>query len=1077
MLRVYLLILIFITAAFAEKNKWDVSRHQLEFDSLTFTTNEGTWMNLDVSPDGKEIVFDLLGDIYIMPISGGEATLLSGGLPFEIQPRFSPDGQKISFTSDRGGADNIWMMDRDGKNRKAITKETFRLLNNAVWSADGNYIIARKHFTSTRSLGAGEMWMYHISGGSGIKLTTRKNDQQDVNEPFLSPDGRYLYYCEDIYPGGFFKYNKNVHKYIYAVKQLDMQTGKTKTVISTNGGAMRPVVSPSGDKIAFVRRIRNRSVLSLYDVNSGTISILYNGLSHDQQEAWAIFGLYPNFNFTPNGKQIIFWAQGKIHSIDIKTKQVRNIPFTVRAKHTVAKALKQPNKVHTTQFSSKMLRHATQSPNGKTVVFNALGRLWKKNMPNGKITALTPKNIRAFEPSFSPDGKWIVFATWSDADLGTIAKMPLSGGKIITLTAKKGYYHTPKFNNNGKKIVYVRSRGDRVLGYAHSTEPGIYTCNSNGKNHKKVLESGSRPGFNKAGSRIYFLAWEGSNRALKSTSLEGTDTRTHFASKYATEIVPSPDENWLAFRELFHVYIMPMPKTGKNITFSANTTALPLKKVTRDAGRDLHWSWNSQTLNWLMGPEYFSREIKNSFLFAKGAPDSLPAIDTSGVEIQLQVKSDVPKGKTALVGARVITMNGNEVLDNATIIVEGNKIVAIGKELKIEKGVKSINLEGKTIIPGMIDVHAHLANHWSGSGIFPMQDWSYYANLAYGVTTVHDPSTNTEMSFGQAELVRAGEMVGPRVYSTGTILYGADGNFKAVVNSLDDARSHLRRLKAVGAFSVKSYNQPRREQRQQIVKAAKELGILVFPEGGSTFYHNLTMILDGHTGIEHNIPITPVYKDVHALWGSSKTAYTPTLVVSYGSVSGEYYWYQHSDVFNNKRLLTYTPRSVIDPRSIRREMVPEEDYGHINVAKTVKSLSDAGVKVNLGAHGQLQGLGAHWELWMLVQGGMNNHEALRCATMNGAEYLGMQDEIGSLEVGKLADLVILDANPLNDIYNSEKVHMVMANGRLYDAANMNETGLRTKKRAPFYWETGNGERLDWATDDPVHSCSCGAGRH
>ena len=144
-----------------EKDKWDVTKHKAKYKEVEFTVNEGTWMNLDVSPDGKEIVFDMLGDIYKMPISGGEATLLRGGLAFEVQPRFSPDGKQISFTSDAGGGDNIWIMNSDGSDAKQITKENFRLLNNAVWTPDGNYIIARKHFTSTRSLGAGEMWMYH----------------------------------------------------------------------------------------------------------------------------------------------------------------------------------------------------------------------------------------------------------------------------------------------------------------------------------------------------------------------------------------------------------------------------------------------------------------------------------------------------------------------------------------------------------------------------------------------------------------------------------------------------------------------------------------------------------------------------------------------------------------------------------------------------------------------------------------------------------------------------------------------------------------------------------------------------
>ena len=275
-----------------EEPSWNVASPGADFNYKThsFTTDEGTWMNLDVSPDGQTIVFDMIGDIYSVPITGGKATVLRSGIPFEVQPRFSPDGSKISFTSDAGGGDNIWVMDKDGKNVKQITKESFRLLNNAVWMPDGNYIVARKHFTSGRSLGAGEMWQYHITGGSGIQITKRKNDQQDVNEPFVSSDGKYLYYSEDIYSGGFFQYNKNPNAQIYVIKRYNFETGKTETVTGGPGGAARPTVSRDGKKLAFVKRVREKTVLFIHDLETGEEWPIYDQLNKDQQEAWAFLG-------------------------------------------------------------------------------------------------------------------------------------------------------------------------------------------------------------------------------------------------------------------------------------------------------------------------------------------------------------------------------------------------------------------------------------------------------------------------------------------------------------------------------------------------------------------------------------------------------------------------------------------------------------------------------------------------------------------------------------------------------------------------------------------------------------------
>ena len=644
----------------------------------------------------------------------------------------------------------------------------------------------------------------------------------------------------------------------------------------------------------------------------------------------------------------------------------------------------------------------------------------------------------------------------------------------MQLTERKGYYRTPSYSPDGTMIVYQRTGGDGIRGFAHGVAPGLYWIPAeDGGIGNLITEEGSNPVFNKTSDRIYYFL-NGAEKSFKSVNLQGTEERTHFTSKYATQVTLSPDENWVAFQELFNAYIAPFPKTGHSADLSSKSKALPIKKVTRDAGNYLHWSKDSQKLHWSIGPEYFTRNLTESFDFVAGAADSIPPPDTTGIHAGLVLETDVPDGKIAITNARIITMKGDEVIENGDIVIERNRIAAIGSSgnVSIPGDAATIDASGKTIIPGMIDVHAH-AWHF-GSYISAQQHWPYFANLAFGVTAMHDPSATTEVVFGQSELVKAGRMTGPRIFSTGTILYGADGDFKAVINSLEDARSHMRRMKAVGAFSVKSYNQPRRDQRQQVLQAARELEMNVVPEGGSTFYHNLSMILDGHTGIEHNIPIAPVYDDVLNLWSASGTGYTPTLVVSYGTQSGERYWYQHTNVWENKRLLTFVPRSIIDARSRRRDMAPEDEYGHIEHAKVCKLLTDRGVKVNTGGHGQRQGLAVHWEMWMFAQGGMTPLEVIRTATYNGAYYIGMEDEIGSLETGKLADLVILEKNPLDDIRNTEAISHVMVNGRIYDAKTMNQIGNHPEERMPFYWEHPNSsDAMIWKDGVGFGQVGCG----
>jgi imidazolonepropionase-like amidohydrolase/Tol biopolymer transport system component len=1035
------------------KKTWDVNNPPGKYTETEFTVNEGTWMSLDISPDGKDIVFDLLGDIYTMPITGGEAKLLRGGLALEVQPRFSPDGKKISFTSDASGGDNIWSMNRDGSNAVQITKENFRLLNNAVWMPNGNYIVARKHFTSTRSLGAGELWMYHISGGEGIQLNKRKNDQQDLGEPCVSPDGKFIYYSEDMYPGGYFQYNKDPNNQIYVIKRYNIEKGETEFITGGVGGAQRPQISKDGKTLAFVKRVREKSVLYLRNMETGEEWPVYDKLTKDQQEAWAIFGVYPNFSWLDENT-IIIWAQGKIRKVNIMNSEATEIPFTVKCKHKIHEALKFKQEVAPDKFTAKTIRHAITSPDEKTLIFNAAGFLWKKDLPNGTPERLTTGTDLEFEPNFSPNGNEIVYVTWSDEQSGSIMKMNLSDRKTTKITSEKAIYRTPRFSPDGNTLVYQKENGNDAQGFAFCVNPGLYMMSANGGKAMLITKEGENPTFTKDGKRIFFLSNEGENNAYKSCDLNGNEKRTHFTSKYTNDFVPSPDNNWIAYKELFKVYIAAFPETGKTIDLSANIKSVPCAQVARDAGINIHWNKDGSKLHWTLGEEYFTNELKNRFTFLPGAPAKLLPMDSVGLKINLVMNSDKPSGFIALTNARIITMKGDEVIEKGTILIHDNRIIAIGKNEDVELPVKIklIDCSGKTIMPGIVDVHAHLGTF--RQGLSPQKQWQYCANLAYGVTTTHDPSSNTEMVFSQSEMVRSGTMMGPRIYSTGTILYGAEGDFKAVINSLEDAKSAVSRTKAFGAFSVKSYNQPRREQRQQVIEASSQLQIMVYPEGGSTTWYNLTHILDGHTGVEHNLPVAPLYDDFVKLWGASKSGYTPTLIVAYAAMNGENYWYQKTDVWKKERLLKFTPRFVIDSRSRHRTMTPDEEYenGHILIAKSCKKLMDAGVCVNLGAHGQLQGLGAHWELWCLSQGGMTNMQALRCATMNGARYLGMDADIGSLEKGKLADLIILDKNPLDDIHNSESVRYTMVNGRLFDCETLDETGITEKKRGKFYWE-------------------------
>ena len=313
-----------------ETKKWDVAAPPMETRKISIDVTEGTWMNVDVSPDGRTIAFDLLGDIYTMPIAGGAPTRIAAGLPFEMQPKFSPDGAKIAFTSDRGGGDNLWIMNRDGSDKRAVTKETFRLLNSPDWSPDGRYLIGRKHFTTGRSLGTGEIWMVHLGGGDGVRLVKKPNDayQKELGEPVFAPGGGAIYFSRNTTPGDIFQYAQDSNDEIFAIDRFDIATGETTRIAGGAGGAVRPTPSPDGKWLAFVKRQRAKSKLYLMDLATGAERKIYDALDQDVQETWAVHGVYPAMDWTPDSKSVVFWAGGKIRRVSLDGAAIE-IPFHV----------------------------------------------------------------------------------------------------------------------------------------------------------------------------------------------------------------------------------------------------------------------------------------------------------------------------------------------------------------------------------------------------------------------------------------------------------------------------------------------------------------------------------------------------------------------------------------------------------------------------------------------------------------------------------------------------------------------------------------------------------------------------
>ncbi len=1049
-------------------------------EKIEFTTDEGTWMSLDVSPDGQTIIFDLLGDIYTLPVAGGEANRIIGGISFEGQPRFSPDGKRIVFTSDRSGAENLWTADRDGSNPKALTTGRNGRFISPAWTPDGQYVIASKGGETL--LETPTLWMYNKDGGTGIHLGPPPPPLPSPDSPtppqprptkmgaVVSPDGRFVYYAMRM---GTVEWDYNASFPIWQIVRFDRDTSETATITNAQGSAMRPLLSPDGKSLVYATRFETTTALRVRDLETNKERWLTPNVTRDDQESRATRDLMPGYAFMPDGRSLIVPIDGKIQRVDFETGKATVIPFSAKVEAEIAPRLHFDYRVDdSATLRARLIRWTALSPDGRRVAFSALNKLYVMDLPNGQPRRLTASTVGEFMPSWSADGRWITYVTWS-TEGGHIWRISTDGSsQPQQVTRVAAFYSYPIFSPDASRIVFIQgTTEDQLYSFLKERQPdllhnpaevaGIQPASGldlrwmpAGGGASKLIGStqgGSLPHFANDPERIYLTAPNG----LTSVRIDGYDRRAHLkvtgtgatfslAPPAADEIKLSPD-GLRAFVSIQNkLYIINVPKAGRetvNVTIAPSGPAsVPVKKISAEGGDDIAWSADGKSVTWAMGAKFYRQD----------ASADKPEV----VEAVIESVRAKPKGTVVLSGARIVTMKGDEVIERGDIVVTDNRIAAIGVKgrVTIPAGAKVIDATGKTIIPGFVDVHAHM---WNPRNLHQTQIWQYLANLAYGVTTTRDPQSGSNDVFAYADLVEAGEIIGPRVYSTGPGVFSLSG-----LDDKEATRNYIRRYKeAYRTTTLKQYMSGDRMVRQWVAMACREFGITPTTEGALDFKLDLTQMADGFSGNEHSLPIHPIYKDVAEYVARTRTFYTPTILVAYGAPWSENYWFENTNVHGDQKLRRFIPHALLDTMvKRRRQWFSAEEYGHASIARGCAAVVRAGGRVCLGGHGQLQGLGCHWEIWNLQSGGMSAHEALRCATLFGAEAIGLAQDTGSVEVGKLADLIVLDKNPLQDIRNTNTIRWVMKNGELFEGDTLNQMWPVEKKLEKMYW---------WDNDPPA----------
>jgi Tol biopolymer transport system component len=1076
---------------------------------LKFTTDEGTWLSLDVSPDGRTIVFELLGDIYTIPIEGGKATRLTSGQPFDAQPHYSPDGKSIVFVSDRSQSDNLWIMSADGTNPRALTRENDQKFQSPAYTPDGKYVVASK---------GNDVFMYYAHGGTtaGMRLTGDTTAGRGgapagggrggaaTPNVFLGPtpskDGRYIYFAMRNSAGG--GYNQTALGWQIGV--LDRETGRIYTKTNAVGSGMRPELSPDGRWLAYATRNNAETSLMLRDLSNGDERLLLPKIQRDDQESRPNRDVVPTYSFTPDSRSIVIGHHGHFWRANVADGRETMIPFTADVDLMIAGPQKETYAINDSVLTVRQIRDVAPSPDNKRLAFVALDRLWIMDLPNGTPRRLVPtENVGEFQPTWSPDGQYVAYVTWNDIDGGSVSRVSVNGGTPERLSTKAAYYEKPAYSLDGQRIVVGRGPRNMRKDLEELERPpaqavGVELVWLPGSGGAETLiapiSNFGRPHFVKGDTtRVYFS--EGTS--LVSMRWDGTDQKTLLRTGGgggrggggAGEMVLSPDGSKVLVQVTDQagprVYVIgEIPKTGAAPTINAMNPAqseVPVRKATGVGGEFARWSGDGSEIYYALGHSLFTYDlaaadaaVRDSVARAavprdttggaantggrgggRGAAPAPPIYASARRDVVITVPKDRPQGVVALRGARILTMKGNEIIQKGDIVVKDNRIVAVGPQGKVNipSGARTIDVSGKTIMPGYVDVHAHM---WPAFGVHRSQPFEYLVNLAYGVTTTRDPQTSTTDVLSYTDMVETGEFIGPRIMTTGPGVFQ-----QTQIKTIDEAREVLEKYSEFyNTETIKQYMAGDRRTRQLIVMAAREQHLSPTLEGGLDFKKNLTEAMDGYAGSEHTLPIAPLYKDVLTLYANSGTTWTPTLIVQYGGPWAENYWYEHSDVEGDAKLNRFTPRDVVERKTLRRPgwWAPSQWSFQLFAEQAAKMVA-AGGRVGMGSHGQLQGLGAQWEVWNIASGGMPRYDVLRVATIFGAEALGHEKDLGSLEAGKLADLQVLDKNPLDDIKNTNTIRYVMKNGRLYDGNTLAEIWPRQRQIARLWWwgETVTGQ--------------------
>ena len=941
-----------------DADKWSIEESRAPSTTpLRFTASEGTWISLDISPDGRHIAFELLGHIYEMPIEGGDAVALTGGRSWNSFPRYSPDGTRIAITSDRGGSEDVWILHRGTGDAAAIdppenvTKMALPVVQGS-WSADGRAIYA----SALEQDGSMTAYRFNLFG-SRQELASGTTFQAITH--FDEHTERGVLFYEHV--------DRQIPQSGARIKTYDLETAEIRVHRERPGGAFNPALSPDGRHLAYGHRDDRDVVVILRDLETRSERVLVRGLDRDHQESGPYYhGVAPNWDWHPDGTHLYLTRDGGIHAVDISSGEITEVPFSALVDREIDETIRFPFEFPEGETRAWSYRFAHRT--AADVVFEALGDIWLAE-GDGGVRNLTQSAAHETSPVIDADGGWLYYATWTDADLGAVHRRPLAGGTATAVSSRPSQYMSLAPGPRGS-LAFIRGAGGLINGgrIEEQTDFELVVVEDGTERRvtdvrASVMAQGRAPHtvrFDDAGEWIYYtefvLGTVAANSGLSADTLvlrrirpDGTGKTTLYRFPHAERAVLSPDLGWIAFREYQRSFVTPFEWIGKPVTVSAYDGIGFARRIDPSDGASMAWS-DAATVSWPRGDTFHEKALDDILAGTDG---------TRTTDITVHFEVALPRTTIALNNARVITMDEERsVLESATILVRGHRIAEVGPQVVVPAEARVFDLAGHTVIPGLVDAHAHSVGQLATTQLIEQRLPGVTGSLAHGVTTLYELYGSEEKEPWVSDMIRSGRMDGPRMLSVGAPMYGIreyrPRTYRPIA-SYDDADQHARFSRDMGITALKDYVNFTRADRHQLITAARERGLNVLSETAAIPQMNFTQIIDGVTGLEHTMGLTPLYGDVVELFRASGTGVTPTLLVVYNGPVGQAYFDQSQRYWEDEKLLRFSTEERLRGRFRRVTHYWDDDLYSPEMVAAMKRLFDAGVLINAGGHGQMPG--------------------------------------------------------------------------------------------------------------------------